>query len=81
MKTCGRVVCVDASGVGSALFDYPKGFVRKGRSYCVSGWSESDGLTLVGLPAILKSTGEDVGFHPMRFRPVEELRGDVPRES
>jgi TPR repeat protein/response regulator RpfG family c-di-GMP phosphodiesterase len=81
MKTCGRVVCVDASGVGSALFDYPKGFVRKGRSYCVSGWSESDGLTLVGLPAILKSTGKDVGFHPIRFRPVEEACGEVSEEN
>ena len=80
MKTCGEVVCVDASRGRSELFDYTKGFVRKGRSYCVSGWSKSDGLTLVGLPAILKRTGEDVGFHPMRFRPVEELSGDVLRE-
>ena len=37
MKTCGEVVCVDASRGRSELFDYPKGFVRKGRSYCVSG--------------------------------------------
>jgi TPR repeat protein/FixJ family two-component response regulator len=81
MKTCGKVVCVDASRGISELFDYPKGFVRKGRSYCVSGWSKSDGLTLVGLPAILKSTGKDVGFHPIRFKPVEEAYGEVSEEN
>jgi hypothetical protein len=77
MKTNDKVVCVYDTPFLIEYFDLPNGFVHQGDVYCVSGWSKCGGLILVGLPCIFKRTGEEAGFHPKRFRLLEEFRAEL----
>ena len=75
----GKVVCIADSHQRLDLFEAPDGLLVMGQVYCVSGFSDCGGLLLVGRRAIFASTGENVGFHPARFLPLEKFRAKYPQ--
>ena len=74
-----KLVCIDDANQRTDIFDLPNGFLRLGRVYCVSGWSECGGLVLAGLPAICKRNGIEAGFRWDRFCPLEDFRAVFSR--
>lgn len=81
-----KVVCVnDAPGRGTlkGQFDYPSGFVQKGKVYVVEGFKMLDfdddpkitvGLKLTGLPVFDTIDSEEWAWQVWRFRKLEHLQ-------
>lgn len=90
-----KVVCVDDSeSTGKKLgqFIFPNGYVKLGQVYDVRGSvpqafysgrgrNKIDSVLITGVPAISVRSNTDVGFDPLRFRKLDEIREENRRKK
>lgn len=76
-----KVCCIDAALRPRA---YHQTKLEEGAVYTVSGFARRNpvadvvGIYLVGINSLRPGMSEDWGYHPNRFRPVDEQKRELP---
>jgi hypothetical protein len=78
IKANDKVVCIDAIDYGYNRHDFPKGFLQRGRIYCVAGLCKNGGVAIVGLPCLWKKDQTESGFNSNRFCTLDQFRLNFP---
>lgn len=75
-----KVVCVDTSGLPSFLSKLIKGKIYTVRGFVLGicrDWSVGEGITLMEMKNPPTPSGQENGFDPSRFRPIDDRKTDI----